>query len=135
MEGTVERVDATPAAAELIRPLRAEPGPLMFHPSGGCCDGSSPMCFGEGEFKVGAQDVKLGDVEGCEVWMSASQFELWRHTRLTLDVVPGRGGGFSLESPRGVRFLIRSRLFTEVETAALAARGEPARGDVPREDR
>lgn len=135
MEGTIERVDVTPAAAELIRSLRADHGPLMFHQSGGCCDGSSPMCFGEGEFKVGGQDVKLGDVEGCEFWMSASQFEVWKHTRLTLDVVPGRGGGFSLESPRGVRFLIRSRLFTDEETAALATRGEPARGDVPRESR
>ena len=122
MEGTVERVDVTPAAAELIRSLRAEHGPLMFHQSGGCCDGSSPMCFGEGEFKVGAQDVKLGDIEGCELWMSASQFELWRHTRLTLDVVPGRGGGFSLESPRRVRFLLPSRLFSDEETAGPAAR-------------
>lgn len=101
-------------------------GPLMFHQSGGCCDGSSPMCYPAGEFRVGDSDVHLGDLdigEGIEpvgVWMSKSQFEYWKHTHLTIDVVPGRGGGFSLEAPEGVRFITRSRLLTDEETAALA---------------
>jgi uncharacterized protein (DUF779 family) len=100
-------------------------GPLMFHQSGGCCDGSSPMCYPDGDFKTGAADVHLGDlaVEGVEkpigFWMSASQYEYWRHTHLTVDVVKGRGSGFSVEAPEGVRFLIRSRLFTDEEWAAL----------------
>jgi uncharacterized protein (DUF779 family) len=111
-----ERVAVTPAAADLIRRLRERHGPLMFHQSGGCCDGSSPMCFPAGEFRTGDSDVLLGDLaidelpETVPVWMSASQFQLWRHTHLTIDVVPGRGAGFSLEAPEGVRFLIRSRL-------------------------
>ncbi|GGO01466.1 UDP-glucose 4-epimerase [Microbispora rosea subsp. aerata] len=123
----VSRVDLTPAAADLIRRLRAAHGPLMFHQSGGCCDGSAPMCYLEGEFRTGSSDVLLAslDVEGVDepvtFWMSASQFERWRHTHLTVDVVPGRGSGFSLEAPEGVRFLIRSRLLTEEERAALDA--------------
>ena len=112
----VNRVDLTPAAAQLLRQLRGAHGPLMFHQSGGCCDGSSPMCFTDGEFVTGDSDVLLGslDVEGVAepigFWMSADQFERWRHTHLTVDVVSGRGGGFSLEAPEGVRFIIRSRL-------------------------
>ncbi|MFI0734077.1 DUF779 domain-containing protein [Streptomyces sp. NPDC021225] len=112
----VARVALTPAAAELIRRLSEEHGPLMFHQSGGCCDGSAPMCYPLGEFRTGAADVLLGSltVEGVAepvgFWMSADQFERWRHTHLTVDVVPGRGSGFSLEAPEGVRFLIRSRL-------------------------
>ncbi len=123
----VTRVDVTPAAADLMRSLRGQHGPLMFHQSGGCCDGSSPMCYLEGEFRTGQSDVLLeslrieGVAEPITFWMSKSQFELWKHTHLTVDVVPGRGSGFSLESPEGVRFLIRSRLFTEDEIAALAA--------------
>jgi uncharacterized protein (DUF779 family) len=119
------RVDITPAAAEVIRSLRGRHGPLMFHQSGGCCDGSSPMCYLEGEFRTGSSDVLLAslDVEGVDepitFWMSTSQFELWKHTHLTVDVVPGRGSGFSLEAPDGVRFLIRSRLLTQSELAAL----------------
>lgn len=111
-----ERVAVTPEAADLLRRLREAHGPLMFHQSGGCCDGSSPMCFPAGEFRTGDSDVLLGDLviddlpETVPVWMSAAQFELWRHTHLTIDVVPGRGAGFSLEAPEGVRFLIRSRL-------------------------
>ncbi|WP_407940079.1 DUF779 domain-containing protein [Nakamurella leprariae] len=103
-------------------------GPLMFHQSGGCCDGSSPMCYPLGDFITSDSDVRLGDlvVEGLEspvtVWMSASQFEYWRHTHLTIDVVPGRGSGFSVEAPEGVRFLIRSRLLTDEEVAELDAR-------------
>ncbi len=121
------RVDVTPAAAEVMRSLRERHGPLMFHQSGGCCDGSSPMCYLEGEFRTGQSDVLLeslhidGVAEPITFWMSKSQFELWKHTHLTVDVVPGRGSGFSLESPEGVRFLIRSRLLTEDEIAALAA--------------
>ncbi|KAB8182493.1 DUF779 domain-containing protein [Microbispora catharanthi] len=121
----VSRVDLTPAAAGLIRRLRAAHGPLMFHQSGGCCDGSAPMCYPEGEFRTGSSDVLLASltVEGVDepvtFWMSASQFERWRHTHLTVDVVPGRGSGFSLEAPEGVRFLIRSRLLTDAERAAL----------------
>jgi uncharacterized protein (DUF779 family) len=123
----VTRVDVTPAAADLMRSLRGQHGPLMFHQSGGCCDGSSPMCYLEGEFRTGQSDVLLeslhidGVAEPITFWMSKSQFELWKHTHLTVDVVPGRGSGFSLESPEGVRFLIRSRLLTEDEIAALAA--------------
>jgi uncharacterized protein (DUF779 family) len=118
------RVVLTPAAAELLRRLRAMHGPLMFHQSGGCCDGSSPMCFPDGEFKIGDSDVHLGDlqVEGVEpvsFFMSGSQFEYWKHTHLTVDVVKGRGSGFSVEAPEGVRFMIRSRLFTDEESAAL----------------
>ena len=114
--GTTERVALTEAAAELLRELTAKHGPLMFHQSGGCCDGSSPMCYGLGEFRTGASDVLLGElaVEGVAApvpfWMSSSQFGYWSHTHLTVDVVPGRGSGFSLEAPEGVRFLIRSRL-------------------------
>ena len=121
------RVDVTPAAAELMRSLRGQHGPLMFHQSGGCCDGSSPMCYLEGEFRTGASDVLLeslrvdGIDEPVTFWMSKSQFELWKHTHLTVDVVPGRGSGFSLEAPEGVRFLIRSRLLTEEELAELSA--------------
>ena len=123
----MERVDITPAAADLIRSLRGTHGPLMFHQSGGCCDGSSPMCYLEGEFRTGSSDVQLAalKVDGVEepvtFWMSKSQFELWRHTHLTVDVVAGRGSGFSLEAPEGVRFLIRSRLLTPEELAALDA--------------
>lgn len=115
-EEDAERVAVTPAAAELLRSLTERHGPLMFHQSGGCCDGSSPMCYERGEFRTGDSDVLLGELEiegvpePVPFWMSASQFALWSHTHLTVDVVPGRGSGFSLEAPEGVRFLIRSRL-------------------------
>jgi uncharacterized protein (DUF779 family) len=121
------RVDVTPAAADLMRSLRGQHGPLMFHQSGGCCDGSAPMCYLEGEFRTGASDVLLeelridGVAEPISFWMSTSQFEAWKHTHLTVDVVPGRGSGFSLEAPEGVRFLIRSRVLTPEEQAALAS--------------
>ncbi len=124
----MDRVDVTPEAAELLRRLRAMHGPLMFHQSGGCCDGSAPMCYLAGEFRTGGSDVCLEDLrvdgidEPIEFWMSASQFAYWEHTHLTVDVVSGRGSGFSLEAPEGMRFLIRSRLFTDDEFAALAAR-------------
>ena len=118
------RVGITPAAAALVAQLVEQHGPVMFHQSGGCCDGSSPMCFPDGDFITSEADVLLGRVAGAPFWMSASQYEYWRHTHLTVDVVPGRGAGFSLEAPEGVRFLIRSRLLTD-EEVALA---EPARG-------
>ncbi|WP_329026799.1 DUF779 domain-containing protein [Streptomyces sp. NBC_00690] len=110
------RVELTETAASLLRRLSLTHGPLMFHQSGGCCDGSAPMCFPRGEFRTGASDILLEDlrVEGLAetvpFWMSRSQYELWSHTRLIVDVVEGRGSGFSLEAPEGVRFLIRSRL-------------------------
>ncbi|NGN68217.1 DUF779 domain-containing protein [Streptomyces sp. A7024] len=119
------RVTLTPAAAQLIRQLRGVHGAVMFHQSGGCCDGSAPMCFPEGELVTGEGDVLVGElaVDGVDepvgFWMSAEQFERWRHTHLTLDVVPGRGSGFSLEAPEGVRFLIRSRLLTAEELEGL----------------
>ena len=124
----LERVCATAAAAALLRELQAEHGPLLIHQSGGCCDGSAPMVYPIGEFLVGQRDVLLGRVEGCPWYIGGAQFERWQHTQLTLDVVPGRGAGFSLESPRGVRLLIRSRVFTPEELAALPA---PAVGPSP----
>ncbi|MEU4414974.1 DUF779 domain-containing protein [Nocardia salmonicida] len=122
----VQRVDLTDKAAALLRDLTGQHGPVMFHQSGGCCDGSSPMCYPRGEFRVGGSDVLLGYLPGgTPFWMSADQFEYWKHTHLTVDVVPGRGGGFSLEAPEGVRFLIRSRLFTDEEAAALESTPPP----------
>ncbi|EPH46131.1 hypothetical protein STRAU_0867 [Streptomyces aurantiacus JA 4570] len=109
-------MELTPAAAELLRRLRQVHGPLMFHQSGGCCDGSAPMCYPDGEFRTGDSDVLLaslavdGVAEPVRFWMSKSQYAVWSHTRLIVDVVEGRGSGFSLEAPEGVRFLIRSRL-------------------------
>jgi uncharacterized protein (DUF779 family) len=114
-----KRVSITPAAEKVIDDLRGRFGELMFHQSGGCCDGSSPMCFEKGEFKIGSSDVKIGDVHGCEFFMSIDQFEYWKHTHLTLDVTPGRGSSFSLEIPLGIRFIIRSRLFTDDELHSL----------------
>jgi uncharacterized protein len=124
----VPRVTVTPEAAALIRSLRDEHGPLMFHQSGGCCDGSAPMCYPKGEFRVGQSDVFLGSIEGCDFYMGEAQFEYWKHTQLTIDVVPGRGSGFSVESPRGLRFLTRSRVFETNELDALEAAGPPRRG-------
>lgn len=128
---SVARVLITDAATALVTSLVAEHGPLMFHQSGGCCDGSAPMCFPKGEFRVGAQDVFLGEIAGCPFYMGAAQFEYWRHTKLIIDVVPGRGAGFSLEAPRGVRFLTRSELFSDDEAAELEKEGNPRRGDAP----
>ena len=112
-------MEITPEAATVLRRLAAEHGPLLFHQSGGCCDGSSPMCYPAGEFRVGQRDVMLGEVEGVPVYIGALQYELWRHTQLLIDVVPGRGAGFSLEAPLGVRFLTRSRVFDPGEQAWL----------------
>lgn len=104
------RIEATALALETIARLVARHGPLMFHQSGGCCDGSAPMCYPAGELALGARDVMLGEVGGCPFYIGGDQYERWKHTRLILDVVPGRGAGFSLEAPDGVRFLIRSEL-------------------------
>lgn len=124
------RILATDSALALMAQLAAKHGPLMFHQSGGCCDGSAPMCFPRGEFRVGAQDVLLGHVAGdVPVWIGAAQFDYWRHTQVTIDMVPGRGAGMSLESPEGVRFIVRSRIFTDSENALLEAEGDPPRGD------
>jgi uncharacterized protein (DUF779 family) len=119
----VERVLATDATLALLDRLRAKHGPLMFHQSGGCCDGSAPMCYPEGEFRVGGNDVKLGEIAGVPFYMDADQFDYWKHTQLIIDVVPGRGHGFSVEAPEGVRFLTRSRVFTDDEVDALTASG------------
>lgn len=135
----VSRVLLSAGAAELIEKLEAQHGPVMFHQSGGCCDGSAPMCYPDGEFVVGDRDVLLGVLDpaerrsdarehGVPVWISASQFAAWRHTQLVLDVVPGRGSGFSLESPEGLRFLTRGRVYTAAELAELDAGPPPLTG-------
>lgn len=113
------RVLITPEAFDVVAELKAQHAALMFHQSGGCCDGSSPMCFGKGDFRVGSSDVCLGTVAGCDFWMSKDQFEYWKHTQLTIDVTPGRGASFSLEIPLGLRFIIRSRVFAGDEEAEL----------------
>jgi len=130
------RVAVTPQAAEMVRRLREENGPLMFHQSGGCCDGSSPMCFPLGDFITGDSDQLLGEIdagtpEPVQVWMSKEQFAYWRHTHLTIDLVPGRGAGFSLEGPTGFRFLIRSRLLSAAEMSDLDLTEAPAVGALP----
>jgi len=127
-----QQVNATPAAIALIRRLRAAHGPLLFHQSGGCCDGSAPMCYPRGEFRIGSRDVLLGTIDDCEVYIGGDQYELWKHTTLTIDAVPGRGAGFSLESPEGMRFLTRSTMCSIDELAALA-KNPPRRG--PGDDR
>ena len=116
-----DRVTATQAALALIAELRERYGPVLFHQSGGCCDGSSPMCYPQAEFIVGDRDVLLGEIGGAPVYISASQFEAWRHTQLIIDVVPGRGGMFSLDNGTERRFLTRSRTFSGEETCTLAA--------------
>ena len=116
-----DRVTATQAALALIAELRDRYGPVLFHQSGGCCDGSSPMCYPQAEFLVGDRDVLLGEIGGAPVYISASQFEAWRHTQLIIDVVPGRGGMFSLDNGTERRFLTRSRTFSGEETCTLPA--------------
>ena len=123
----IDRVKITAAAANVVERLAAVNGPLLFHQSGGCCDGSAPMCYPAGDFRVGPQDVRLGEVAGTPVYIGAAQFEYWSHTELTIDVVPGRGAGFSLEAPEGLRFLTRSRVFSDAESAVLATEGPPPR--------
>ncbi len=123
-----DRVLITPEAEKVVDRLRGLHGELLFHQSGGCCDGSAPMCYPRSDFRVGAQDVKLGEIAGTPVYIGALQFEYWEHTQIIIDVVPGRGSGFSLEAPEGVRFLTRSRVFSDDEAAELAAAGPPSRG-------
>jgi uncharacterized protein (DUF779 family) len=127
-EVDLRRVTCTPAAVDLIRTVRAKHGPVMFHQSGGCCDGSAPMCYPQGEFLVGDYDRLLGEIDGAPFYISGPQFEYWRHTQLVIDVVPGRGGMFSLEGPEGLRFLTRSRLFTDEESVRLEALEDARRG-------
>ena len=124
-ESRPSRVGLTGEAAELLRRLTGQHGPLMFHQSGGCCDGSAPMCYPLGEFLTGDADILLGALvvkglpDAVPFWMSRSQYDYWKHTHLTVDVVAGRGSGFSLEAPEGLRFLIRSRLLTDAELVAF----------------
>jgi hypothetical protein len=116
---TTPRVIVSPAAEKVIAQLKATHGDLMFHQSGGCCDGSQPMCFEKGEFKVGGNDIQIGTIADCAFFMSKDQFEYWKHTQLLIDITPGRGSSFSLEIPLGVRFIVHSRLFTEAELQNL----------------
>lgn len=115
----VNRVEATPATLALLEQLKRKHGPLLFHQSGGCCDGSSPMCFSQGEFMIGDHDVLLGEIGGCPFYMHEKQYDYWKHTQLIIDVVEGRGGMFSVEGVEGKRFLSRSRVFTDEERAEL----------------
>ncbi|WP_328402286.1 DUF779 domain-containing protein [Nocardia sp. NBC_00403] len=129
MQGRIHRVAITDRARIVLRRLIERNGPVLFHQSGGCCDGSSPMCFPVREFRIGGADVLLGRLPWhTEFWISGDQYELWKHTHLTVDVVSGRGSGFSLEAPDGVRFIVRSRLLTDKESAVLAAGPPPHSG-------
>jgi uncharacterized protein (DUF779 family) len=122
----VARVHVTDEAKKVIDELRTKHGPLMFHQSGGCCDGSSPMCYAKGEFIVGRADVWLGEIDGCDFYIAKDQFETWQHTELTIDVTPGRGASFSLEIPMGVRFVTKSKMFCLKDDEQLI---ETKRGD------
>ena len=123
----VQRVLVTDEAKRVIDSLRDQHGPLMFHQSGGCCDGSSPMCFPEGELMLNDTDVLLGTIHGCDFHMSRDQFEYWKHTQLTIDVVKGRGSSFSLEIPLGLRFVVKSRIFSPEELQVLEAEQSSAK--------
>lgn len=116
----IPRVRITEQAEKVAEQLRAKHGELMFHQSGGCCDGSSPMCFPKGEFIVGSSDVWLGEVAGCDFYMAKDQFEFWQHTELTIDITAGRGASFSLEIPLGLRFVTKSRVFSYEESQNLS---------------
>jgi uncharacterized protein (DUF779 family) len=122
------RVIATARAASLIRQLKDRYGPLIFHQSGGCCEGTAPMCFRTKDFRIGSRDVLLGEIEGCQFYVGAAQFQYWAYCELTIDVTTGGGDSFSLEAADGVRFVTRSRLFTDAEAATLDAAGPPERG-------
>lgn len=125
----IQRVSISEEAKCLIELLRSKHGPLLFHQSGGCCDGSAPMCYKLDDFKLGNADVLLGRIYDCPFFISAQQFKYWQHTHLIIDVVIGRGSGFSLEAPEGVRFITRSRLYTEEESEALNKMPPPLHGD------
>jgi len=116
---SVPRVTVTDEAMKVIAHLREEHGPLMFHQSGGCCDGSQPMCYPNGEFRVGNSDIKLGEIDGCPFYIARDQYEYWQHMQLTIDVKEGRGSSFSIEIPLGVRFMTKSRIFTDEEIEQL----------------
>jgi uncharacterized protein (DUF779 family) len=116
---TSERVAVTSKAKTVIDQLREQHGELLFHQSGGCCDGSSPMCFSVDDFMIGSRDVLLGTIHGCQFYMAADQFEYWQNTHLTIDITKGRGSSFSLEIPLGLRFIVISRLFTDQELLSL----------------
>ncbi len=120
MQKTFTRIDTTEAANKLIDSLREKYGDIIFHQSGGCCDGSAPMCYPKSEFYLGGSDVEVGTIHGVNFYMGASQFSYWEHTHLTLDVIPGNGGQFSLENGTGIRFIIRSRLYSDEEWAYLS---------------
>ena len=120
MTDVTPRVVATDAARDLIATLKAKHGPLMFHQSGGCCDGSAPMCYPLGEFLVGSSDLLLGELQGCPFYIGEDQFAYWEHTQLIIDAIEGRGGAFSLDSAEGRRFLLRSRLYSDAEWARVA---------------
>lgn len=113
------RVTIQPEAEAVVRQLQARFGELMFHQSGGCCDGSQPMCFEKGDFKTGSSDLRIGRIADCDFFMSADQFEYWQHTQLDIGITPGRGSSFSLEIPMGLRFIVHSRLYTEEEMKDL----------------
>jgi uncharacterized protein (DUF779 family) len=115
----IDRVKITAEAKKIMDKLRQKHGELMFHQSGGCCDGSSPMCYKKGQFRTGKSDVKLGEIYGAEFWMAKDQYKYWQYMQLTIDVKPGRGSSFSLEIPLGVRFLIKSKMFTEQQLHEL----------------
>ena len=115
----IPRVLVTPEAEKVIKELKDRFGDLMFHQSGGCCDGSQPMCFEKVDFKVGSSDVCLGKIADCEFWMSKDQFEYWKHTQLIIDVTNGRGSSFSLEIPMAKRFITKSRMYTASEATHL----------------
>ena len=115
-----QRVLVSDEAKAVIDQLRASHGPLMFHQSGGCCDGSSPMCYAEGDFRLGRSDVKIGEIHGVPFYIERQQFEYWKHTQLTVDVTPGRGSSFSIEIPLGVRFIVDSQMYTDAEADDLA---------------
>jgi len=114
-----KRVDVSVAAKNIIQQLKDKHGELMFHQSGGCCDGSSPMCFPKGELILDNSDIHLGNIAGCDYYISKDQYQYWQHTHLLVDIIPGRGASFSLEIPLGIRFIIKSRLFTSEELLKL----------------
>ncbi len=125
---SLKRVLATPLAEQWLEKLKASHGPLMFYQSGGCCEGSAPLCFLRGDYRVGQNDVFLGIIGDTPFYMSSSQFEYWRHTQLVIDVIQGGGNAFSLESPEGISFHTRSHIFSDDEMKTLTAQGEPPRG-------
>jgi len=115
----IERVSVTDKARAVIDQLREQHGELMFHQSGGCCDGSSPMCFAKGDFMVGSRDLCLGEIHGCNFYMAADQFEFYKNSHITVDVSPGRGSSFSLEIPLGLRFMAISKIFSDDELSRV----------------